>query len=71
MNNKKKSSIVVGVVIILAILLVWGFIGSSEVAKIGSSCNFGINNEGNVLCWKWNRNVVGNIQDSINEILDK
>ncbi|MDP4039818.1 MAG: hypothetical protein Q8P57_04550 [Candidatus Pacearchaeota archaeon] len=70
MNNKKRSSIVIGV-IILTVLLVWGFIGSSEVAKIGTTCDSGINNEGNVLCWKWHRNVVGDIQDRLNEILDK
>jgi len=71
MNNKKRSSIIVGAIIILAVLLVWGLIGSLEVDKIGTTCDLGINNEGNVLCWKWHRNVVGDIQDRLNEILDK
>ena len=66
----KKLNIIVGV-IILVVLLVWGLMGSSEVAKIGTTCDFGINSEGSVLCWKWHRNVAGDIQDKFNEILDK
>jgi hypothetical protein len=67
----KKSNIILGVVIILAVLLFWGLIGSSETEKIGTTCDLGINNDGNMFCWKWHRNVVGDIQDNFNEILDK
>ena len=67
----KQSTIFIVIGIILLVLLVWGLIGSSEAAKIGTTCDLGINNEGNMLCWKWHRNVVGDIQDKFNEILDK
>jgi hypothetical protein len=67
----KKLNIIIGVIIILLVLLVWGLIGSSEVAKIGTTCDLGINNDENMLCWKWHRNVVGDIQDKFDEILDK
>jgi len=71
MNNKEKLRIVVGVIIILVVLLVWGLVGSSEVNKIGTTCDLGFNNEGSVFCWKWHRNVVGDIQDRFSEVLNK
>jgi len=62
----KTSNIVVGVIIILAVLLFWGLIGSSEATKIGTTCDLGIKDNGNVLCWKWHRNIIGDIRDAIN-----
>ena len=67
----KKSSIIVGVMIILAVLLVWGLIGSSEAAKIGINCDIGIGDDGSALCWKWHQNILGDIGDAINQVLDK
>jgi hypothetical protein len=62
-----KALVVVG--IIIAVLLVLGLIGSSQVAKIGNTCDLGINSEGSVFCWIWSKNIVGDIQDKFNEIL--
>lgn len=67
----KRSSIIVGVIIILVVLLVWGLIGSSEVAKIGINCDIGIGNDGSALCWKWHQNILGDIGDVINQVLNK
>jgi len=67
----KSSSIVIGVLIILVILFVWGLIGSSEAAKIGTTCDVGIGDDGSVFCWKWHRNVIGDIGDELNQLLDK
>jgi len=62
----EKTKIVVGVVIILAVLLVWGLIGSSEAAKIGINCDIGIADDGSTLCWRWHQNILGDIRDIIN-----
>ena len=67
----KSSSIVIGVLIILVVLFVWGLIGSSEAAKIGTTCDVGAGDDGSVFCWKWHRNVIGDIGDELNQLLDK
>jgi hypothetical protein len=66
---KNKTSIVV--VVIVAVLLIWGLIGSFQVAEIGNTCDLGINSAGSVFCWKWHRNVVGNVQDKFDDLLKK
>ncbi len=67
---KKSTKIVVIVSIVLAIFLIWGLIGSSESAKLGTSCDFGIGEDGSALCWKWYRNQLGQVGDRLEEILD-
>ena len=67
----KKISIIIGVIVVLAVLLVWGLIGSSEAAKIGINCDVGIGEDGSSLCWKWHQNILGDIGDAINQALDK
>jgi len=52
-------------------LLLWGLIGSSQVSKIGNTCDFGINEYGSVFCWKWHQNIFGDIGDRINQVLEK
>jgi hypothetical protein len=63
--------ILIGVGIIILILLTWGLIGSSQVSEIGNTCDFGINNEGSIFCWKWHQNIVGDIKEEIEEIFNK
>jgi len=67
----KKSTIILGVIIILAILLVWGLIGSSEAAKIEINCDIGIGDDGSALCWKWHQNTLGDIREVINQVINK
>lgn len=56
--------------IVLVVLLVWGLIGSSQVSKIGNTCDIGINDQGSIFCWKWHKNVVGDFQDNVNNFID-
>lgn len=65
-----KKSIIIGIAIVLVILLVWGLVGSSEAAKVGTTCDLGVDSSGSVFCWKWHRNVVGDVQDKFGEVLD-
>jgi hypothetical protein len=67
---KGLSAIVIIITIFLA-LLVWGLAGSSEAAKIGTSCDIGIGKDGSVFCWKWHQNILGEIGDTINQINNK
>jgi hypothetical protein len=62
----KKSKVIIGVVIILVVLIVWGLVGSSEAAKIGIDCD-----NGSAFCWKWHKNIIGDIGDAINQVFDK
>jgi len=55
-------------VLLILILLVWGFIGGSKTKDIGITCDFGIGDDGKVLCWKWHKNAVGEIQEGLNAL---
>jgi len=64
-----NTFIVIGTIVL--VLLAWGFIGSSQAAEIGTSCDIGIGDDGNALCWTWHRNIVGDIQDNFGDIINK
>ena len=68
MTNK---TIILVFVIILIALLVWGLIGSSKAAEIGINCDIGIGKDGSVFCWTWHQNIIGDIGDTINQIINK
>lgn len=53
--------------IILFVLLAWGLIGSSQVSEIGNTCDIGIDDEGSIFCWKWHKNVIGDIQEKFDD----
>lgn len=71
----KTSNIIIVIAIILAIVLVWGLIGSSESSKIGTTCDFGIGEDtgtgepGSALCWQWHRNAIGQIGDDLQDLV--
>ena len=67
----EKFTIIAIIGIIFLALLVWGLIGSSQVSKIGNTCDIGINNHGSVFCWKWHRNIIGDFQDNVNDFFDR
>lgn len=67
--SKNNFGLVLGVIIIA--LVVWGLIGSSIAAEVGTNCDIGIGDDGSVFCWKWHQNVIGDIGDKINEVLGK
>jgi hypothetical protein len=58
------------IVVIGLILLSWGLIGSSQVSKPGNTCDLGINSAGSVFCWKWHQNVIGDIQEGLDNLLN-
>lgn len=64
-----KVLVVVGVLV--AVLIVWGLIGSSQVAEVGNTCDFGVNSAGSVFCWKWHQNIIGDVGESINNIFNR
>ncbi|MFA5764456.1 MAG: hypothetical protein WC915_06630 [archaeon] len=57
--------------VLLVVILVWGLIGSSQSAKIGTTCDFGIGEDGSVLCWTWHKNIIGDIQETFDNFLDE
>jgi protein-S-isoprenylcysteine O-methyltransferase Ste14 len=72
-REKKGNSrgIIIVIILILAGVLIWGLIGSSQAAKIGTTCDFGIGNDGSALCWKWHRNIVGQVTDNLQGLFGK
>lgn len=66
---ESNKTIIILVLILLA-LLIWGLIGSSEAAKVGTTCDFGIGKDGSALCWKWHRNIIGQVGDSLQGLLE-
>ena len=64
MKNSKKK-LIIGIIILVAVLLVWGLIGQSKASNIGITCDFGIKD---MLCWKWHKNVVGQIGDALKNL---
>jgi hypothetical protein len=66
---KKSVKIIIAIGVIIAVVLVWGIIGSSSAGNIGTTCDFGIGEDGNALCWKWHRNTLGQVGDSLKDLL--
>jgi hypothetical protein len=56
------------IIFLVMVLLIWGFIGSAQSSKIGTTCDLGINSAGSVFCWKWHRNVIGDLQDNFDDV---
>jgi hypothetical protein len=74
---RKSKGWIMFLVIILLVVLIWGLIGSSQAAKIGTTCDFGIGEKtslgepGTALCWKWHRNEIGQIGDDLQDLFGK
>jgi len=54
--NKKASSGLKILLVILLIVLVWGYIGGLQAQAAGVTCDVGA---GDLFCWKWHTNTVG------------
>jgi len=69
MAKKKNSNtgfiVVLIFLLVIIAVLVWGLIGANQAEKIGVTCDFGLGD--NTLCWTWHQNVVGDIQEGIND----
>jgi flagellar basal body-associated protein FliL len=76
MKKKTATMIIILIVIFILGILIWGLIGSSKAADIGTTCDFGIGEEtalgepGSALCWKWHRNELGQFGDNLDELFD-
>ncbi len=55
------------ILLLIIILLVWGFIGGSKAKEVGTDCDFGIG-DGETLCWKWSKNAVGELQEGLADL---
>ncbi|MFP4401811.1 MAG: hypothetical protein ACLFPL_01130 [Candidatus Nanoarchaeia archaeon] len=62
-----QKNIWILVLTIIVIILVWGIIGGNVAQSVGITCNAGI---GDVLCWFWETNAIGDLGDTIDEIFN-
>lgn len=72
MKKKKpirNKIILIGVSVVLLILIVWGVIGSSISSNVGITCDFGLGKDGSIFCWKWHKNLVGQVGDVLGNLL--
>jgi hypothetical protein len=69
--KKQIKNILVITGIVLLILLIWGLIGSSQVAPIGVTCDLGLGEDGSALCWKWHQNTIGEFGEKLSEFFGK
>ncbi len=53
------------IIVLIIILLVWGYIGGLQAKNTGITCDIGV---GNLFCWKWHTNIVGGVIEGINDI---
>lgn len=53
------------IAIVLAVLLVWGFVGGMEAEDPGVTCDMGL---GDTFCWKWHTNAVGKVGEFFEDI---
>ncbi len=58
------------VIVIVAVLLVWGLIGGGQAQAIGKTCDMGIG-DGHTLCWTWHTNAIGQMQEGLNNLFGK
>jgi hypothetical protein len=66
MKNKsgKRRGWIFIIFILLAIFLIWGFIGGQQAQKIGVTCDAGI---GDNFCLKWHTNIIGQTQEFLED----
>lgn len=55
------------ILILLLVFFVWGLIGGQEAKKPGVTCDTGIGDD-NLLCWKWHKNILGQVQEGLEDI---
>ena len=66
MNNKGSAGIVI-ICLIILVILIWGFIGGNETKSVGITCDMGV---GDLLCWKWHKNIIGQAEEAINNVIE-
>lgn len=75
LKNSMKSNtktLLIAIAVVIAVVVVWGLIGSSQAAAPGIDCDIGIGgDDGSVFCWKWHKNALGKVSDSLNSLVNK
>ena len=61
--NKKGSGAIV-IVMVLAIVLIWGFVGGQQAQSPGVTCDMGM---GDIFCWQWHTNLLGQAQEFVGD----
>jgi hypothetical protein len=67
MNTVIKTAFVL-IVLVLTVVLAWGFVGGMEVQDPGITCDMGL---GERFCWQWHTNTAGKIDEFIDDITDR
>ena len=67
----KNKTIIIGLGVVILVLAIWGLVGSSQAAEIGITCDFGMGEDGSVFCWKWHQNILGDLGDTIDQVLNR
>ncbi len=66
MNKKGAVGLILFVlVLVIGVVLVWGFIGGQEAQSVGVTCDMGM---GDALCWSWHTNTIGQIGEAANNL---
>ncbi|MDO8528383.1 MAG: hypothetical protein Q7S06_00640 [Nanoarchaeota archaeon] len=65
-GRSKKGMIIFILIVVIALFLIWGYVGGQEAKKVGVTCDMGISP---TFCWKWHTNAVGQIQEGIDNAL--
>ena len=65
--KKKQKNLLIGLAVLIFVLIIWGLIGSAKAEQIGVTCDFGLGKNGDVFCWKWHQNILGDIGDILNQ----
>jgi hypothetical protein len=69
--DKNLKIALIAVAVVVAVVIVWGLIGSSQASNIGTTCDWGLGENGDVFCWKWHRNAIGQVSDAVSDLLGK
>jgi len=67
--EKNKKTLLIVIITIIIILGVWGLIGGYQASKVTNTCDIGLADD--FLCWKWHKNIFGDIADIGEEISEE
>jgi hypothetical protein len=64
MTRSPVGTAIVIILIILAIIIIWGLIGGAQAQNTGVNCQMGLG-DGKTFCWIWKTNILGNIGQTV------
>ena len=54
------------IIVLIIVLLVWGYIGGQQAKSVGVTCDIGVSK---IFCWKWHTNAVGEVIEGVEDAL--